>query len=199
MNLGMGTERERRMNEFDVSAESVDGTVVERSREMAEQARKYAPTVARSGAVEGLSGAVTLVRGLRSLYRGETGRGLVRLLVGGLFLALAATRRRSVDRLLDGHGDSDVDQRDVADTSTDIGDLDTETDADTDGSEREGEPADVVDPSVDVEDTGPSPELDSDVDETDVDQRDVVETGVDDESIEEAEDESDPENVDASE
>lgn len=137
----------------------------------------------QSGAVTALSGTATLLRGFRSLRRGKRRRALAQLLVGGLFVGIAAVQRQSADRA------ADVDQTDVVSTAPDIDEVDPESDEG--GSESDGDVADAVDTSVDIEEAGTAPELDTDVESTDVDQTDVVEPGIDEDAVADSAGESD--------
>lgn len=126
---------------------------------------------ASSGVFAGVTGVVTLVRSLRSFRRGETGRGLARLLVGGALLAIAAGQRRSREPgAAGGHG---VARRAAVDTSSDVeaaADAGTGEPHET-GPEQSAGPGaepESVDPEtatgVDEPDTSPGSDIQSDVD-----------------------------------
>jgi hypothetical protein len=96
-----------------------------------EYASALGPTVREltgSGAYSALGGVVTFGRGLQSLRRGETGRGLWRLAVGGLFVGIAVAQRRSAKRR---SGEDDTDETADGREQTNTGD----------GSERSGSAA----------------------------------------------------------
>ena len=208
------------MSQVDASTESGDAVAGAERGEAStgrglSAATRYVRRAVRSGALFGAVGAVTFVRGLRDLRRGEVGRGLVRLLAGGGFVAAALARRGSTDGGdgPDGDRSAGVDQTDVADTGVDIesaaatgtesesatgdeaaevvgssADVEDVAGTESDDSSRASgdEAADVVGSSANVEDAAESEtELDSDVDSSDVDQTDVVDTGVGEETADE--------------
>jgi hypothetical protein len=153
-----------------------------------EYASEYGPTdldelreLASSGAITGLGGAVTVLRGLGSLRRGETGRGLFRLATGVLLLALAVAQRRTRDEGSGGRGTgtAGVDQTDVTGSTTDLEDVSSGLDTD-EGRGTDADPASVVDTGSDVEDvsTGLDAE-DRDASVDDMDRTDVADTGPD--------------------
>lgn len=190
----MATEPSGRMSQVDATAEAIDDITDGKGTAMASTGREYlskaAPYARRSigsGALAGISGSVMLVRGVRALRRGQRGRGLVRLLLGGLLVAGAVAQRRSGD---------DVDQTDVVDTAPDVETAATETSTTDDEPASGDEASAVVDTSADIEDAGADsgPELDSDVESTDVDQTDVVETGLDEAELDDASDSDTEEN-----
>lgn len=158
-----------------------------------EYASEYGPTdlddlreLASSGAITGLGGAVTIVRGLRSLRRGETGRGLFRLATGALLVALAVAQRRTRDGRSEGRDTGAFDQTDVAGTGsdTDLEDVSSGLDTSDEGTETDTDPAEVIDTGSDVEDV--SSGLDSEDrrgSRGDTDQTDVVDTGLDTDDI----------------
>lgn len=139
--------------------------------------------LANSGVLSGASGAVTIVRGLGSLRRGETGRGLFRLATGALLVAVAVAQRRAGD---DGEqrDDQSVDQRDVAGSDTDLGDVSSGLDATDEGPATGGDPTEVADTGPDVEDVSSGLDTERSTDAVDdVDSTDVVDTGPDAEGV----------------
>lgn len=191
------------MNQVDVGTESSDASAVEAAQEEAKSGRRYVSKAARyargsveSGTFAGVSGGVTFLRGVRSLGRGDRMRGLTRLFLGGLFVAVAIAQRRSRDDR--GGGSTDIDQTDVVDTAPDIEDVAGEGESGGEQHASGEEAASVVGTSVDIEDAVSSEadsgagaaEADSDVGSSDVDQTDVVDTGVDEELGGAVEDES---------
>ena len=164
-------------------------------REYVSEAMRYVRSGVESGAFAGASGGVSLFRGLRSLRRGDSLRGLGRLLLGGLFVAIAVVQRRSKSGGSAG-GERErggVDQTDVVDTGPDIEDVSEGMTAGDQSHASGDEAAAVVDAGPDIEDAEPSLESDSDAETTDgdqidtrtadVDQTDVVETGIDEEEL----------------
>ncbi|ESP87439.1 hypothetical protein [Candidatus Halobonum tyrrellensis] len=150
---------------------------------------------AKSGAFAAASGGITLVRAMNALRKRQWKRAGVRLLAAGFWFGVAAVQRRMSSGGSDDLGPSaDVDQREVVDTSPDLGDVATDADEGT-GTESHGDPSDVVDPmSTDIDESDTATELDSDVDPSDVEERDVASTGVDAEDAAEAtDDEADDE------
>jgi len=96
-----------------------------------------------SGAYSGLGGVVTFGRGLRSLRRGETGRGLWRLAAGGLFVAIAvaqwrSSRSASRDDTRSTDDDTDTDDTDLVTTGFD-GASNDDREPDTGESTDDGE------------------------------------------------------------
>lgn len=139
--------------------------------------------LAESGAITGLGGALTVLRGLGSLRRGETGRGLFRLATGVLLLALAVAQRRTRG---DQSGDRDTgafDQTDVAGSTTDLGDVSGGLDEADEGPETDADPAEVVDTGSDVEDVSTGLDEAEHDGSDDADPSDVVDTGPDVEDV----------------
>lgn len=135
-----------------------------------------------SGAFAGLGGGVVLWSGLRALRRGKHGRGIGGLLAGTILITVGARQRQASGELGSPH--EGVEQRDVVDTSPDVGGAGME-EAGPASSGREragGETAQAAtESSIDIEDVSDGfDEERDDVDEHQVD----FETGVDD-SVEE--------------
>lgn len=139
---------------------------------------------ARSGALAGVGGGMFVLRGVRSLRRGDYARGVKRLFTGAMLIAVAVAQQRD---------STGVDQTDVVNTSPDLDDTTTKQ-VDQNGQHATGdEAAAVVGSSADIEDAGESPEVDSDgaptdIDRTDVDRTDIAETGLDETDREDAAD-----------
>lgn len=134
---------------------------------------EYARRGLQSSLVTGIVGGALLLSGLRSLRKGRWGRGLLSLLAGAGFTALAVVQRESGGSL----GGADVEPTDVVDTAPDIDDVADEAGA-ANGHHASGDEAtEVVDTAPDVEDAGPSPEVEAEGDA--VDQTDVVDAGAD--------------------
>jgi hypothetical protein len=142
-------------------------------------------TAFESGAVAAFSGGIGLLWGLLTLARGDSERGVTRLLIGGSLVAVASAQRQSTGGRDDGHA---VDQRDVVVGTADIGDVASPGETDGRPHATGDEARDVADSSVDVENAGSGPELDSDVDSTNVDQRDVAGSSIDEGSLDDAAD-----------
>ena len=138
--------------------------------------------LAESGAITGIGGAVTVLRGLGSLRRGETGRGLFRLATGVLLLALAVTQRRTRDDQSGGSDTGPFDQMDVTGSTTDLDDVSSGLDASDDRPETDADPADV-DTGSDIEDVSSGLDEDQDGSIGSVEQADVADTGPDVEGI----------------
>jgi hypothetical protein len=151
-------------------------------------------TAFESGALAGFSGGIGLLWGVLTLARGDSERGIARLLIGGSLVAVATAQRQSSGGR--GTGPSSVDQTDVVGGTADIEDV-ASRGASGEGGHASGDEAqDVVDSSADIEDAEAAPEVDSDVEGTNVNQTDVAGSGVDEESLEDAvEDEGDLEDT----
>lgn len=157
-----------------------------------EYAAEYGPTglddlreIAESGALTGVGGAVTVLRGLGSLRRGETGRGLFRLATGVLLLALAVAQRRTRDEGSGGRGTGTdgVDQTDVTGSTTDLEDVSSGLDTD-EGPSAGADPARVADTGSDVEDVSTGLDAnDRHASVDDMDRTDVADTGPDVEGV----------------
>jgi hypothetical protein len=143
---------------------------------------KGAPHLRRgveSGAVAAIVGGVGLLGGLRGLLGGERKRGLAKLAVGATFLGAALAQRRfrgggASDVEETDVVDSGPDVDAVADETGGVGEDDHATDEAA---------AEVTDTSPDIEDAASETEAESDTDADagagSVDQRDVAGTGVD--------------------
>lgn len=128
-----------------------------------EYASALGPTVREltgSGAYSALGGVVTFGRGLQSLRRGETGRGLWRLAVGGLFVGIAVAQRRSATRRSGEDDTRGEDYTDVLGGGSDVEDVETRSNT----SRGEDDYGTTVD--------------DTDTDETDIDDDGLATTGV---------------------
>lgn len=137
-------------------------------------AEQVAPSLgdhARSGNLAVASGVVSLVRGGRTLLRGDRKRGLAQALVGLLLVGLALAQRRRK---------GGPEMSDVVDTGPDIESAVEPGERETDHATGES----VVDTkSADIEESDTAPEVESDAARGDVDQRGVA--GTDDlESVE---------------
>jgi hypothetical protein len=115
------SQSERAATAADQATDSpIENVDVESLRERSGPLAGYLRTAADSGALAGASGAVTVLRGLSALRKGKVGRGLGRLALGGLFIAVARYQRRSGSG-----GNADVDERDVV-GSPDVGGIETD-------------------------------------------------------------------------
>lgn len=135
-----------------------------------------------SGVLTGASGVVTLGRGVQSLRRGDVGRGLLRLAVGGVFVAVAVAQRRSSGGSR-GRETGAVDQTDVVGRESALGDVSSGLDT---GDEHGGtDPTEIAETGPDIEDvdTGSSAGEDEGIDRDDVEATDVVTTGIDDDAV----------------
>ena len=140
----------------------------------ASYARKLGPRLqehSRSGTMTGIAGGLSVLRAVRMFRRGRTGRALLQLLFGLVWIGIAATQRRE---RREGGGAGGVDQSDVVSTAPD--DLAAATTDDA-GIEHH-ENVDGVDTGTDdlaaaATDDG------NDLGEADVDEREVVDTGTD--------------------
>jgi len=162
----------------------VESELEERTdREPFRMAKGYARRAAGSGVLAGVGGSVSLLRGIRAIRRGNWGRGPVRVLLGALFLGVAAVQRRPTRR-------TGRDATNVVDTSPDIEDIGTDESAGESGRHAGEEAAAVADTSPSVEDlesaTDDGGEAESgaasDRNESDA-ASDVVDTGPDIESV----------------
>ncbi|WP_323191105.1 hypothetical protein [Halostella sp. PRR32] len=144
------------------------------------KAKRTVRRAINSGAVAGFSGGIGLLWGIVTLGRGDSERGITRLLLGGSLIAIASGQRQSA-------GDSAGEQPDIDQTDV-IGSTDIEAAASggkTGDSQRASgdEAQEVVGSSVDIEDAGPGTELDSDPAESTVDQTDVAGSSIDDPNL----------------
>ncbi|WP_254761475.1 hypothetical protein [Natrinema marinum] len=111
----------------------------------------------RLSAIAGIGGSVSLLGGVRALWRGDSERAVGRFALGGVLVAIALELRRSPDERATGAA---VDQTDVVSTGPDIGNLEG-------GATSEAEHADgadaqrVADSSVDLEDAASGSESDA--------------------------------------
>ncbi|WP_135826615.1 hypothetical protein [Halorussus ruber] len=130
---------------------------------------------AESGTLAAASGVVSLVRAGRTFLKGNRKRGVLQALGGLFWVGVALAQRRTGRGSTAGAtrgGPSTSDLADVADSSPDIEDVETEG---TDADHATGE--EVVDTTdADIEESDTAPEVESHA-EGDVDQRDVVESG----------------------
>lgn len=195
MDLSLGGEPRGRMSE-----ESANGG--------ASKAKNALLSGAKSGAFAAASGGITLLRAIQSIRRGDRKRAVGRLLASGFWFGVAGVQRRSggSDGGVTAPFDGDVDQRDVADTTPDIGDVATDADEGT-GPDSPGDPSDVVDTTTvdidesdtaiehdrdpntdpadavdtttaDIDESDTATEFDGDTDANDIDQRDVTGTNI---------------------
>jgi len=146
--------------------------------------RELGPAVrelATSGVLTGAGGVVTLARGVQSIRRGDVGRGLLRLAVGGAFVAAAVAQRRDGGGLPWGRASDDVEPTDVVGRESDLGDVSSGLDAGNDTAAGT-DPTEISETGPDIEDvdTGSSAGGDGGTDRGDVEETDVVTTGIDD-------------------
>lgn len=121
-------------------------------------AMRYARRAAGSGTLAGVVGGAVLLRGLRAIRHGDRGRGLVRILLGAVFVATAAAQRRSAGGGggAEGgeRGGAGVEPTDVAGTAPDgEGTVGNGEDAENRAGRHEGgEAVDVTETSTDIDD-----------------------------------------------
>lgn len=166
--------------------ENTYGRVLEYASSLGPTARE----LSGAGAYSAFGGVVTFGRGLRSLRRGKTGRGLWRLAVGGLFIAIAVAQRRSRKRRSGRDDTRDEDYTDVLDSGSDIEDVSDGIDTDDRaGGDDTPDPTQVAETGPDIADVDAGSDTsreddvrstvdDQDTDETDIDDTDPVTTGV---------------------
>lgn len=148
---------------------------------------------ARSGSLSAASGGITLLRAVQALRRGDRRRAGIRFLAAAFWIGVAVFQRRSGGNESGGLGSvgDDVDQRSVADTSPDIGSI--ESDTATDGPDADGDPSDVVDTtSADLDESNTATEFDGG-DANDIDERDVVDTNIGEDDVQRSEEPDDAE------
>jgi hypothetical protein len=131
------------------SGTATDDRRVQGERGGASRLARYARRALRSGALAGVGGGVSLLAGVRALRRGDRVRGVVRLALGGLLVAVAVRQRRGGEQAGAGSG---VDQTDVVDTSPDIEDAGPAPELDSDVDATDVDQTDVVDTGIDEAD-----------------------------------------------
>ncbi|MCU4972984.1 hypothetical protein OB955_09545 [Halobacteria archaeon AArc-m2/3/4] len=179
-------------------------------RSTVSRARAVLQRAVESGALAGVSGILCVLDGRRAFRRGEEERGLVSLLLGGLFVAVAVTQRRSADEesnrigleqvpVVGSSSDTDDATADSAITPEPEGDVGETDDGETDDDETEtddgeteadsiGDPETADDALEDAESTS-----ESSVEETRSGAGPVVESEADDLESADAEDEDETE------
>jgi hypothetical protein len=135
------------------------------------------PTLARqagSGNLAAASGVVSMLRGVRTVLKGDRKRGVLQALGGLFWLGVALAQRRSGGGGRSGRSSSSADElSEVADTSPDV--EEAVEPGDRDGDHATG--AEVVNTTdADIAESDTAPEVESDVDAADVNPRDVADS-----------------------
>ena len=139
------------LSDAEETVDRVESEIAERTDiDSVPVAMRYVRRAAGSGTLAGVGGVVSLLRGLRAIRRGDRKRGLLHIVLGALFVALAAVQRRARG------GGTDVDPADVVDTTPDVEDVGGTGEDVGRGTGRHAgdEAAAVADTSPDIGDVG---------------------------------------------